>query len=112
MSRRKPYDKLRSPHWPAIRRAHLAREPSCQACGGVDQLEVHHIRPFHLHPDLELDQANLITLCEHPAHNCHFHVGHFFNWHAWNPRVRSDAARFYEDRQAAVAAIIPSKETT
>lgn len=99
---RKPHDNQRSPDWAAVRDAHIAREPSCRACGGTDHLQVHHIRPFHLHPELELAQDNLITLCEHPSHDCHYHFGHFFDWHAWNPRVRSDAARFFEDRQAAV----------
>ena len=27
---------------------------SCQWCGGTTHLEVHHIKPFHLDPELEL----------------------------------------------------------
>lgn len=43
----------RSPQWPAVRAAHLKKEPSCQACGVTDHLEVHHIAPFHVSPARE-----------------------------------------------------------
>ena len=36
----------RSPRWPAVRGAHLKRNPTCAACGTKDKLEVHHVRPF------------------------------------------------------------------
>lgn len=85
----------RSPLWPEARRAHLAKQPSCQACGVTDHLQVHHIRPFHLHPELELDQSNLITLCERKGHDCHFVFGHFHNWSLWNPTVTADVAAYH-----------------
>jgi 5-methylcytosine-specific restriction endonuclease McrA len=86
----------RSEQWPEAREAHLKSEPKCQGCGGTDHLQVHHIQPFHEHPELELDQANLITLCEHPAHDCHFHFGHLLDWYSSNPQVREDAAAYLE----------------
>lgn len=52
-------------------------------CGGRDRLEVHHIRPFHLYPALELDPANFVTLCE-ALRECHLQVGHLGNWFDWN----------------------------
>lgn len=82
----------RSSRWPAVRRAFLARNPRCEACGTAARLEVHHVRPFHLHPELELVQANLMTLCEGPA-RCHFRVGHLGNWKTANKNARADAAR-------------------
>lgn len=88
-----PEEHARSPHWPKVRAEHLKRCPTCAACGGKDNLQVHHVQPFHLHPDLELDDANLITLCEKPGHCCHFVFGHNYNWKTWNPHVREDAAR-------------------
>jgi 5-methylcytosine-specific restriction endonuclease McrA len=97
---RKPRGR-RSPLWRHVRRDHLAIEPSCQACGTVDDLEVHHIAPFHLHPELELDPANLITLCEKAGHDCHFVFGHFHDWHRFNPNVRQDVARYDTERRAA-----------
>ena len=84
----------RSPHWPTVRRAHLAKEPKCRACGGTCHLNVHHIKPFHLFPELELVQTNLITLCEHPSHNCHEIFGHLLDWSAYNVSVRADASRY------------------
>lgn len=80
----------RSPKWAAVRGAHLKRNPTCAACGSKDNLEVHHVRPFHLFPNLELDPANLMTLCENGG-NCHLMLGHLKNWKSYNIDVRKDA---------------------
>ena len=82
----------RSPHWHAVRAAHLEKHPTCAACGGTDHLEVHHVQPYHLHPAEELDPKNLITLCESPAHACHLVFGHLYSWHSFNATVRRNAA--------------------
>lgn len=86
----------RSSAWDTVREAHLILEPACQWCGKDDikKLEVHHIRPFHKEPDLELDQANLITLCRF----CHFVVGHNCNWSKDNENVRKDCEHHNEVR--------------
>lgn len=89
-------EKPRSPEWPHVRAEHLKKEPACRACGTKDALQVHHIKPFHLHPDLELDPSNLVTLCEKPGHYCHFRIGHFLNWTNFNPFAVADADRFRE----------------
>lgn len=86
----------RDPRWPACRARHLARQPTCQACGSRENLEVHHVRPVHTHPDLELSPDNLITLCEGPVVNDHILFGHLHNWKSWNPSVRFDAALWLE----------------
>lgn len=39
----------------------------CQMCGKSGQMEVHHIKPKRLFPELTLDHANGITLCK----KCH-----------------------------------------
>lgn len=91
----------RSPHWGTIRAAHLVLEPACRACGGARKLQVHHKRPFHLHPELELSQDNLITLCEKPGHDCHFVFGHFHRWDLWNPTVDSDSTAYFNKSQQA-----------
>jgi 5-methylcytosine-specific restriction enzyme A len=90
----KPGDGKRSSQWPAHRAAHLKLFPACAACGRTVGLEVHHIRPFHLHPELELDPNNLLTLCEGGGRNCHLVFGHFYNWKAYNPLVVSDARKY------------------
>ena len=79
--------KGRSPQWPKARKAHLETEPKCAWCGSTKSLEVHHIRPFHLHPELELDPSNLITLCESDE-KCHLSKGHLGSWKQENPDIR------------------------
>lgn len=91
----------RSPKWSATRKAHLAMHPTCAACGSKDNLEVHHCVPFHVAPELELAESNLITLCEGGPINCHFLFGHLRNWTAWNTRVEIEAADWLRATLAA-----------
>lgn len=83
----------RSPRWWNVREKHLRSEPWCRFCGGTLKLEVHHVKPFHLFPHLELDPTNLITLCEAKGLNCHLMRGHLGNWHQWNPNIREQAIK-------------------
>jgi 5-methylcytosine-specific restriction protein A len=80
----------RSPRWSAVRGAHLKRNPTCAACGTKEKLEVHHVHPFHLFPNLELEPSNLLTLCE-TGGNCHIMLGHLKHWKSYNLGVRKDA---------------------
>lgn len=88
-----PKGAKRSSKWPAVRRAFLRAHPFCAACGRATKLEVHHIVPFHVDPALELDAANLITLCEceHNGVNCHLLFGHLGSYKSLNPYVVVDA---------------------
>ena len=81
----------RSPHWPVVERAHLAQHPECAACGGKEHLQVHHRLPFHLHPELELDPSNLLTLCMARDCEAHLLLGHGSNFRAFNPLADLDA---------------------
>ncbi len=86
----------RSPEWSRVAHEHLAHEPACVACGHRGQgLQVHHIKPFHLHPNLELDPRNLITLCERPGRDHHLLIGHLDEWESYNVNVRDDAKRYH-----------------
>lgn len=89
-----PADLRRSGEWPKARAAHLAKHPECAVCGERKKAEVHHIRPFHLHPELELDPANFITLCEDDDDgvNCHLFFGHLGNFKSFNVNIVNDAA--------------------
>ncbi len=86
----------RSPEWNKVRMAHLSRitdQQYCAVCQGTTQLEVHHIIPFHLchlvyRGDLELDERNLMTLCEVSQNNHHLLLGHLNNWEIYNPAGR------------------------
>ena len=80
----------RSPKWAYRRKKHLKTEPQCQWCNSETNLQVHHIVPVHINPALELEDSNMITLCETPNYNCHRRVGHFGNWQKFNPNVRKD----------------------
>lgn len=78
----------RSGQWPSVRNAHLSLFPTCAACGQTKRPQVHHIKPVHLFPELELDPFNLITLGEGcTSGNHHFLFGHLGDWRAWNPKV-------------------------
>ena len=88
----------RSPKWPAVRAAHLKARPTCEACGQRDGMEVHHIIPFHIRPDLELDPANLLTLCGDPCHLVH---GHYMNWARYAKTVVADVRAYRAKLEAA-----------
>lgn len=84
----------RSSKWAGVRKNHLTKHPLCTACGKNKNLEVHHILPFHLFPELELEESNLITLCD--GNKCHIRIGHCFNWKAYNPFVINDSLFQYQ----------------
>lgn len=99
----------RSTHWNRVRAEHLRTHGACEACGRTDELNVHHVVPFHIDPALELDPANLITLCEHASWNCHLQLGHGGNWTRWRKDVRMLALHFHGLLHAA-APLMPRKE--
>lgn len=95
----------RSSQWPTVRRNHLKANPACAVCGEAKKVQVHHKRPFHLHPELELDPTNLITLCEKPGRDCHLVFGHAGDFKGYNPSVEADALawrlKFEDSRKLA-----------
>ena len=82
--------KARSSLWYGVAKAFRARPGNneCACCPHKTTLNVHHIRPYHLHPELELEPTNFITLCR----VCHLLLGHLDNWHSFNVGVQKDAA--------------------
>jgi 5-methylcytosine-specific restriction endonuclease McrA len=80
----------RSPHWPTVQHKHLKLQPNCAVCGGNVNLNVHHKKPFHLFPELELEPTNLITLCMDGDKDCHIKIGHGGSFKAYNPNVEED----------------------
>lgn len=89
----RPGDASRSKKWPAFSKSFL-KDKSCAVCDRKTKLNAHHVKPFHLFPELELVESNLIALCiDGPGStNCHCLVGHCGDWKDYNPTVRSDAA--------------------
>lgn len=99
------YGKARSPEWSRVAHEHLLHEPACVACGYRGRgLQVHHIRPFHLHPELELDPNNLITLCEVKGRDHHLLIGHLDNWDSYNLQVRDDTRRYHDESARQIRA--------
>lgn len=82
----------RQSQWKDVRAEHLRNHPECEVCGRTTKLEVHHIMPFSLFPDLELEPSNLITLCENKKNgvNCHLFFGHLGDYKRFNPNVKAD----------------------
>lgn len=78
----------RSSKWPSVRKGYIALHPKCAVCGTKSDCEVHHIHPYHLHPELELNLHNLITLCRKD----HYLFGHLNDWSSFNDSVESDSA--------------------
>jgi len=84
----------RSNGWAKVRVAKIDATPYCEACGREIKflrrwrLQVHHIKPFHIFPELELDPDNLMCLCSSPA--CHLDKGHLGDFKSFNPDARAD----------------------
>lgn len=76
----------RSSGWSKLRKKYLKKHPKCAACYRK-ATQVHHKKPFHLYPELELDENNLIGFC--PDH--HLLFGHLMWWKSYNPFVEDDA---------------------
>lgn len=80
----------RDKNWKRERALHLSMEGECQWCGGVCDLEVHHIIPVHKDPSKELDHKNMITLCMADGFECHYRKGHRgTSWLDYDPDIRS-----------------------
>jgi hypothetical protein len=87
----------RSSKWSGVRRSHLNNKSSCACCDAVKDLEVHHIIPFSIAPDLELDPNNLVTLCKY----CHLVIGHLRDNRIYNPNLMLDIQVFRMNRKFA-----------
>lgn len=114
------HDIKRSSKWNSRRKAHLKANPYCVACKapsgwrkllhhgkalvGLKPVQVHHKIPFHTcvvlgRPDLELDDRNLITLCE-GGENHHLLIGHLGDFASYNPDVDKHAKHTFHMKTA------------
>lgn len=70
--------------WQRCRKAFLRRVGKvCVCCKSKKKIEVHHILPRHIRPDLTVVMTNLIALCN----GCHFHIGHLNSYFTYNEEV-------------------------
>jgi hypothetical protein len=81
---------IRASSWATFRKHVLAENRSCVVCGRPATI-VHHVKPVHLYPSLELDPSNCRPICCEEEHRI---LGHLLNYHSWNPKFDEDAARF------------------
>lgn len=74
------WKKVRSSKWRSVRKLHLKKYPRCRICESKRNIQVHHIKPISLFPELELSLKNLTTLCSH----CHLVIGHLRDYRTYN----------------------------
>ena len=93
-----PKGAKRSPEWREVRGLFIIENPTCFICESTSKLTVHHLIPFHLAPDLELDPDNFMTLCQNKKYgiNCHLLVGHLGNFRKINVNCIEDARIWHE----------------
>jgi hypothetical protein len=95
-----PKGTARSDKWPEFRKNWFKEHGEfCRLCGGKEKVELHHIQPFHLAPNLELAEVNVIALCESEKGglNCHLAIGHLGSFKSFNPTVVADI-QFWHDK--------------
>ena len=80
----------RSGKWRALEKKFLAQHNACEVCGTSKHLQVHHIKPFHLYPELELEESNLIVVCM-DSKECHLRIGHGGNFKDFCPEIKKYA---------------------
>jgi len=69
--------------WRKTRNAFYKLNKTCAMCNATKDIQVHHIKPWHLYPEERYSYENLVSLCL----PCHFRFGHGRNWKAHNPIV-------------------------
>lgn len=78
----------RSPEWSRERAAFIRDNPRCCITGDTKDVDVHHVKPFHLYPELELVRSNLRTI----RRDLHLLIGHSGDWSAFNENFDEDVA--------------------
>lgn len=71
---------------------YLVLHPECAFCGCQKNIEIHHIQPLHLFPNLACDFHNFISLHDNSNNSCHRWFGHLGNFSSkYNPYIREQA---------------------
>ena len=79
----------RSSVWPKFRAEHI--KDYCELCLKKDiPLELHHILPFNLYPELELDHTNVVTGCR----SCHLKFYHLGSFRSFNEFIKEHIKLF------------------
>lgn len=70
------------------KKLYLQDNRQCVICGALVDLEVHHILPVHLVPELASDPINFVTLCDYGNKGCHLKFGHLGSFTNFNPQIQ------------------------
>lgn len=81
---------VRSHEWRYFRNMNI--KDKCEICGSKFFLELHHVFPFHIRPDLELDENNVVTVCRRH----HYEFCHFLNWKKFNIDIKNHIEKINE----------------
>lgn len=81
----------RSSQWQNFRNQFLKRHPLCEACG-VKAETAHHCIPFHIAPEKELFEENIVALCD----ECHLVLAHLKSFKRWDKDIRETTKVFRE----------------
>ena len=60
-------ERYQSSEWITFRRNILSEQPTCEVCGSLNNVQVHHIIPVRFAPSLFLERSNVQVLCR----ECH-----------------------------------------
>ena len=83
----------RSSQWSQTKRDFEILHPKiCPVCGTKKKIELHHLKPFHLSPELENDFNNLMWGCR----DHHYFVYHLMSWKSFNINAKEDAKVWLE----------------
>ena len=85
----KTFGAQRSSEWKATRDSFLKKHPLCEVCRVKAEI-VHHILPYHISPENELLESNLISLCN----ECHLVLAHLKSFKRWDRHIRETARLF------------------
>jgi 5-methylcytosine-specific restriction endonuclease McrA len=84
------------------KKEYLTGHGECAVCGNRKYLEVHHVKPVHIYPELSCSLENFIVLCDAKNNSCHRWIGHFGNYSSkWNDKIReySFLCRLFLEKQ-------------
>jgi hypothetical protein len=103
------YRKKRSGKWSTLEKKFKQAHPCCEICGSNKNLQVHHIKPFHLYPELELEESNLISLCM-SLKECHLKIAHGGSFKSYNPNLLEDVKALQQDMSQFDKIVLKAKE--
>ena len=86
----------RSSKWSALEKSFKKQFPTCACCRTNKKVQIHHIVPFHVSPELELEPTNLISLCM-SKRMCHLQIAHCGSFRKWTENIRQYASILSKD---------------